>query len=159
MVDVFKISDDDIEGVVELSYMVGELHDNAMPEYFNRTSKDEHLRIIKNMMDDKNACILVAKDGSNVIGFACLYVQNNNNEGFKVRRVGYIYNFGVDEKYRRKGVGKKLIENVIEYFKNEGCGAVDLSVFMFNGGALDFYKKLGFEIIDVNMRMVLDDHK
>ena len=155
MVDVFKIGDDDINAVVELSYMVGKMHDDALPEYFNKTSKNEHLRIIKNMMNDKDACILVAKDEVNVIGFACLYVKKNEREGYKVNRVGYIYNLGVDEKYRRKGVGKKLLEKAIDYFKNNECEAVDLNVFMFNKEALEFYKSLGFDEIDVNLRKML----
>jgi ribosomal protein S18 acetylase RimI-like enzyme len=84
-----------------------------------------------------------------------LYVQKNERKGYKVNKIGYIYNFGVDESFRHKGIGKKLVESAIDYFKNNGCEAVDLNVFMFNSGALEFYKSLGFEVIDVNLRKML----
>ena len=152
---ISKILESDINDVAELSYMVGKMHDDALPEYFNKTTKTEHLRIIKNMVKDENAQILVAKIKEQVVGFACLYVQKNERKGYKVNKIGYIYNFGVDESFRRKGIGKKLVESAIDYFKNSGCEAVDLNVFMFNSGALEFYKSLGFSEIDVNLRKML----
>lgn len=155
MIEIFYIDENDINDVAELSFMVGKMHDDALPKYFNKTTKAEHLRIIENMIKDENAQILVAKNKKQVVGFACLCVQKNERKGYKVNKIGYIYNFGVDESFRRKGIGKKLVESAIDYFKDSGCEAVDLNVFMFNRGALEFYKSLGFEVIDVNLRKML----
>lgn len=146
------ISDDDLAKVAELSYMVGKLHDEKMPKYFNQTSQEEHLRIIEEMSRDENNYILVARIEDKVVGFACLGIINNEQKGYKVKRVGYIYNLGVDEEFRRTGVGRKLVESAIDYFKTNECEAVDLNVFWFNSEALEFYKKLGFEVLDVNLR-------
>lgn len=153
VIDFMK--DDEVNKVAELSYMVGKFHDDALPEYFNTTSKDEHYKIIENMKSNESAKILVARNKENVVGFACLFIQENEHSGYKVKKVGYIYNFGVMNKFRRKGVGKKLVESSVEFFKQNRCGAVDLNVFVFNAEALNFYKNSGFEMIDVNMRRYL----
>ena len=152
MISVFNICDDDVKDVAELSYMVGKLHDEKLPMFFNKTGKGEHLSIIESMIKDENAKILVAKIENKVVGFACLCVQKKERKGYKVNKIGYIYNLGVDEKYRRKGVGKKLVESAINYFRENGCEAVDLNVFWFNQEALKFYQNLGFDILDVSLR-------
>ena len=147
---------DEIKKVAELSYMVGKLHDENLPKYFNQTSQEEHLRIIEEMQRDKNCHILVARIKDKVVGFACFGIINNEQKGYKVKRVGVIYNLGVDEEFRRIGVGKELVYKAMEKFREEKCEAVDLNVFWFNKEALEFYKKMGFEVLDVNLRKGLE---
>lgn len=152
MIEVLEICDLDVKDVAELSFEVGKLHDEALPKYFNKTNKKEHLRIIECMRKDENAKILVAKDGEKVVGFICLGVAEDKRKGYKVKKLGEVYNLGVEESYRKKGVGKLLMEKGEEYFEEKGCEAIDLNVFWFNQNALAFLESLGFEKIDVNLR-------
>lgn len=51
----------------------------------------------------------------------------------------------VSEKFRGNNLGKKLVEEAIKVARNEWhCRVAYLSTFSFQ--ALDFYKKLGFEV-------------
>ncbi|PIS01381.1 MAG: GNAT family N-acetyltransferase [Chlamydiae bacterium CG10_big_fil_rev_8_21_14_0_10_35_9] len=50
----------------------------------------------------------------------------------------------VDSSFRRKGVGKKLIEKVHEYGKENGCSKATVTTMSFQ--APDFYKKLGYKV-------------
>ncbi|MDZ5761525.1 GNAT family N-acetyltransferase [Lyticum sinuosum] len=52
----------------------------------------------------------------------------------------------VDERYRRCGVGRKLIENLISYAKNFGCTYIILDTIMIQG-SVEFYHKMGFHTI------------
>ena len=42
---------------------------------------------------------------------------------------------------RNNGVGTALLEKMEEYFKNNGCEYVFISVFAYNEKALSFYDK------------------
>lgn len=75
------------------------------------------------------------------------YIENNKLIGFIHITSSFdeadIINIIVDDYYRKKGIGKKLIEYVIKRFKLK---ALNLEVRQSNP-AVDFYKKMGFEII------------
>ena len=53
------------------------------------------------------------------------------------------------EEYRGNGIGKILMNDILELLKNEGYKAVSLAVWKENY-AVDLYKKAGFEIIGEN---------
>lgn len=55
--------------------------------------------------------------------------------------IKYLY---VEEIYRRKGIGTRLILNLLEYGKQQGSTAIFVETMSFQ--ALGFYQKLGFEV-------------
>ena len=60
-------------------------------------------------------------------------------------RMFYIMTLGITDKYRKKGLGSKLVEKVIdEVEKDAQCGALYLHVITYNVEAIKFYEKLGF---------------
>lgn len=59
-------------------------------------------------------------------------------------RRGYIYHTAVSPEYRKRGIGKALVEKGIEGLKKEGISKVALVVFERNETGNKFWKKLGF---------------
>jgi GNAT superfamily N-acetyltransferase len=55
----------------------------------------------------------------------------------------YIEDIFVLEKYRRKGVGKKLFDYLKAVAKEEGCGRIEFTVLEWNTVAQQFYEKNG----------------
>ena len=55
--------------------------------------------------------------------------------------VGHIEDVVVDEKYRKRSIGKQLIEYAINFCKENGCYKIILSC---NDEVEEFYKKCGF---------------
>lgn len=51
----------------------------------------------------------------------------------------------VDTAYRKKGLGKQLMNAVHDYGKKSGCSMATVSTMSFQN-AKDFYEKLGYEI-------------
>jgi ribosomal protein S18 acetylase RimI-like enzyme len=73
-----------------------------------------------------------------------LYLDRSNDRlvGFAaVRRDGYILFLAVDNDYRGQGFGKRLVARVADDYGTVTCHARTT-----NGGALDFYDHLGFEV-------------
>jgi ribosomal protein S18 acetylase RimI-like enzyme len=55
-----------------------------------------------------------------------------------------VKNLFVFPQFRGQGVGTKLLEKALEFGRDNNCPFVVLETFNFQ--ALDFYKKLGFEV-------------
>jgi ribosomal protein S18 acetylase RimI-like enzyme len=56
-----------------------------------------------------------------------------------------IENLIIDEKYRKKGIGKLLFEEVKNYAKEANAKYIELNVWEFNKIAINFYNRLGMK--------------
>jgi ribosomal protein S18 acetylase RimI-like enzyme len=110
---------------------------------------------------------IVAADGPTAIGMALSYpssyhkITDETIGFFPNERLEHLRDFysshvpdswfldalGVDENYRRKGIGKKLIELTKEKAKDHGFGILSLIVFADNLPALALYKVHGFQVV------------
>ncbi|MHB1152391.1 MAG: GNAT family N-acetyltransferase [Eubacteriales bacterium] len=59
-------------------------------------------------------------------------------------RRGYIYHTAVNENFRKRGIGKALVETALFALKNEGIHKVALVAFQTNDLGNAFWKALGF---------------
>jgi GNAT superfamily N-acetyltransferase len=74
------------------------------------------------------------------IGFVLFF---HNYSTFLGRPGLYIEDLFVDEVYRRRGYGRRLLLHVARLAKERGCGRLEWSVLDWNESAINFYKKLG----------------
>lgn len=89
------------------------------------------------------AGIWVAEEDGKIVGFVA-----SDGNWFSKREgkvVGAIHELVILPEYRNKGIGKALVEKVIEYFKSRGLDTAELWVGDKNTQAFEFYKSLGFE--------------
>lgn len=88
--------------------------------------------------------IVAQKSGndSDIIG-VCELIRS-----WKSRNSAFIHSFYVDKGYRKKGVGKKLLQEVIANLKNDGFREIELTVDPGNKAANRLYKSFGFKRID-----------
>lgn len=59
----------------------------------------------------------------------------------------YIANVAVKKDYRKKGLGRILVENALKVAKDKGCSFITLEVRVSNLPAIALYEKCGFEKI------------
>jgi ribosomal-protein-alanine N-acetyltransferase len=129
--------------------------ENLVIERFDPISLNEILEIEKNAFEKKEAFpkeyflelskkwpegFLVAKLGGEIVGYAV---------GEKDKDSGLIVSVAVKKEWRRRGIGRKLIEKLLENFKKEGMKIVFLHVREENRDAINFYQALGFKIIEL----------
>jgi ribosomal protein S18 acetylase RimI-like enzyme len=78
-------------------------------------------------------------------------VYENNNKiigsisGNISENIGYIDDIVVFKNYRNGGIGKMLLLNELENFKDLGIYTVKLWIHEKNNPAINFYKKFGFK--------------
>jgi diamine N-acetyltransferase len=74
----------------------------------------------------------------------------------------YLWRFMIDERYQRRGVGRRAMELLLERWRGLGAAAATLSVVPTNPGAITFYESLGFVLTgeehggEVVMRLEFD---
>lgn len=59
-------------------------------------------------------------------------------------RRGYVYHLCVVEDQRKLGIGRQLVDAMLEGMRKEGISKVALVVFAYNDAANAFYEKIGF---------------
>jgi ribosomal-protein-alanine N-acetyltransferase len=129
-----------------------ELMENLLIEKFDPSNLNEILEIERNAFEKKKAFpkeyflelskkwpegFLVAKLGKEIVGYAI---------GEKGKDSGLIVSVAVKREWKGRGIGKRLVEKLLENFKKEGMEIVFLHVREGNKEAINFYQALGFKI-------------
>ena len=63
-------------------------------------------------------------------------------------RRGYVHHLAVDPSYQKKGYGKKIMEELIEIFRDMKVHKIHLLIQKTNRKVVKFYSKLGWETRD-----------
>ena len=94
--------------------------------------------------------------GESEIGHAWLNVTlEDGKEGGEFTRIGIIEDVFISDKYRSKGLGSELLQEVIEVAKEKRCVKL-LALSRFeNTRAHTFYERLGFTKYGLEFRMNL----
>ncbi|MFT3738965.1 MAG: GNAT family N-acetyltransferase [Breznakibacter sp.] len=88
----------------------------------------------------------------NYLGFLVQYGQMyvglancfENFSTFKAKPLLNIHDFIVDKSYQRMGIGRFLLDGIVEYAKKHGHCRVNLEVRSDNPAAMSLYRQLGF---------------
>ena len=69
--------------------------------------------------------------------------------GFAIQTISldqsHLLNIGIKERFRKKGLGQELLEQVIHASKSMGCKKIFLEVRVSNNPAIELYNKTGFK--------------
>jgi len=94
---------------------------------------------LKSVIRSKTKNIVVARKGSKLVGFGIMtYHEEQANLDL----------LGVKMIHRRRGIGKQIVQWLEEVAINAGIFNIFVQARKINNGAIKFYKKLGYEIID-----------
>lgn len=137
MLELFDISYDDIEIIKELWDKNRRYHENTS-QYFGETyrSMEFHQRIKAFSVFDKETMkITIAREEGNNIGYCISTAVDGKGE---------VESIHVDESCRGNGVGKKLVQEHLEWMREKGCKVIGVTVSQENEPTIGFYKSLGF---------------
>jgi len=81
---------------------------------------------------------ILAENKNEIVGYTIGQPKNDSTE---------IISLAVKPRFRQKGIGKKLINFLINYFKERGIKGILLHVRTENKTGVAFYRNLGFKIL------------
>lgn len=129
-----------------------EHHHRMYPEIFRPYVKEDITKAIKKMLDGRDAKAFVAYDGDEPAGYAIIFISRFNQNAFQnARSAMQVDQFAVMEKFRRKGVGKQLMDFLTELARKENIPRIDLNHWEKNDLARDFFGKEGFSYYNARM--------
>ena len=127
-----KLKLEDIQGLLELY--------KALTPFEN--SLEKSIKVYKDMLQDEQYLIIVAKEDNEVIGSAfgvcCKSIAVGGNPFLVIEDVI------IKDKLRGKGIGKKLMKALDEFAKEKHCVYAILVSSDYRKEAHVFYEKLGF---------------
>ena len=94
--------------------------------------------ILKSELENELSRYIVAKIDDEIVGFAGVIILPDDSE---------ITNIVTKKTMRKKGIGKHLLEKLIEISKEENKTEISLEVNEINEPAIRLYEKFGFEIV------------
>ena len=147
----------DIDRLNELLYQVQQLHAQKRPDIFKLGAKKYTTEELSAIIADDMTPIFVYEEDGVVMGYAfCIYQLTKENDQLYERKVLYIDDLCVDEPYRRRQIGKKLYEYVLDVARENGCDSVTLNVWRVNPEAEQFYRKMGMQPLKTDMETILN---
>lgn len=96
-----------------------------------------------NYLNDPNSITFVMSDNKAILGVASLHIIEK-----LTRKLGLIEDVAVSKNNRGLGIGKKLVEKLIQTGKEKKCDKIVLSSSEKNS---EFYEKMGFQKKELSM--------
>ncbi|SFD26464.1 diamine N-acetyltransferase [Chitinophaga sp. CF118] len=89
----------------------------------------------------------VVESNADIIGFATFFFTYYSWSG----KALYLDDLYITSAFREQGIGKQLLDTIIQLAKNEQCKKVRWQVSGWNANAISFYKKMGAIIDDTEI--------
>lgn len=137
--------EDELDRVNELRKQVNDLHVEGKPDVFKAGFNDELYNHIYDIWNDPEQEIVVADADGIICGFAVVHhIYKAENPFMFERDFIDVDEFCVDERFRRQGIATEIITFIKDYTKEKGFKRIELNMWEFNQGALEFYEAVGF---------------
>ena len=137
---------EDAERINELRRQVNELHVSGRPNHFKAGFGEELRKHVYMYLTDGIGYAAVDEEDGQIVGMVMVdYIDRPESPYRYAERFAHIAEICVDEKFRRQGVGKALMDFVKADAKEKGFPRIELDVWSFND-ALSFYEAEGFTV-------------
>lgn len=132
----------DIGFIVDNVNQFKELLD-VFAEVFEWNNSKTNTDYIAGVLENKSFLSLAATVNNKVIGGLTAYILPDYEN---CKSMIYIYDLGVKTSFQKKGIGKKLIQYLIEYARENDFEEIFVDTEQYNNeDAISFYKKTPFD--------------
>jgi ribosomal protein S18 acetylase RimI-like enzyme len=133
-IETFKIrpfTDSDISSILRIDKkLTGELR----PDYWQRK--------VATLDGSGTVILLIALSRNEVIGFLLAEIRSGE---FRQKRTGWITEIGVDPDFRRTGVGRMLMAEILHFFRQNQLDSVRTMVEWCDGDMVSYFTAMGFD--------------
>lgn len=106
---------------------------------------------VKTLILADDVLFLVAEVDGRIVG--CGNGQIRKNLKWAVNEyIGYVGLMYVEERYRRQGIARRIVESIVDWFHERDIQHITLQVYKDNTSAVDAYRCFGFRDFVLQMR-------
>jgi len=134
-IDIIPIQKKYMHDVIELVQSISEFKPN----------KDEYNSIWMSYNNQTNVHSIVALIDGKVVGYGTLIIETKIRGG----KLGHIEDIVSHNDFRKKGIGKAILESLFEIALDYGCYKVALACMEHN---MPFYEKCSYEFYGFSMQ-------
>lgn len=109
--------------------------------YSDRIKYEKFKEIYELKLKDPYSYYIVAIENNKVVGVLTAELQIKLH---REKKQCFIEDLVVDKECRNRGIGKALLQNAIDYAKNNECDVVELTSYLDNVNAARFYESNDF---------------
>ncbi len=144
-ISIPKITDWNV--INKIAVQVHDLHANWRPDVYKKVDavveKSELAELIQNKM------VYIASIKGIICGYMILKLNEVDNPVLEKKKYLVVDVIGVDEKFRRNGIGTSFLDFATMYAQSLGCTDLQLSVNDSNEAAIQSYEKFGFKVKNI----------
>jgi diamine N-acetyltransferase len=148
-----KANIEDLQFVQKLNYKLFDYEYNNFDSSLNMkwTFSEKAENYFKELIEE--GTIWVAEDNNKVIGYLAGRIKEKPT--YATKTLAELDNFYIDEEYRRKGIGKKLVEEFKKDCILRGIEEIKVTASYKNINAREFYKNNNFDNFEITYKMKL----
>jgi ribosomal protein S18 acetylase RimI-like enzyme len=142
-----RATSSDVERIAELRLLSQEHSEGANPVVWRITEDGKKLlkEKVENDLADSNIHVLLAEVDGEIVG--CVQGEVTRRSDYLPITVGHVSLIYVMKQFRRKGVGRRLMEELCRFFNSNKAEQLTVRYIIGNKEAEGFWRKLGFEPI------------
>ncbi|MCE4610875.1 MAG: GNAT family N-acetyltransferase [Desulfurococcales archaeon] len=147
---VREASEDDVDSIAVMVARLKTLNEELDPSFRVREDLlDAARQYVRTSINSSSVILLVADVGGETVGF--IRVELVDRVFYEPRIKALITDLYVKPEYRRRGVGKLLLESAIEEARKRGAGIISAVFPEGNVIAKSFYQNLGFKPLQLEL--------
>lgn len=145
-VDIEVARREDVKNISELWGDLAQLHER-LDSAFTPSSgwRQAYEGYLHALLDREDARVLVARGNGRILAYGIGRITLLP-PFFAERRRGFIQDVFTRLEHRRNGLGRRLVEALLDWLKGAGMETVELTVGSTNTDAIKFWEHLGFEV-------------
>jgi len=154
---VRRATPDDRAALGRLWQELMDFHGRLAPEAFALADDalSSWLGWLDKLLEDENRVVLVAQSEEGLVGYTHGAVEERPPV-YRERRHGTICEICVTEDWRRRGLGRKLVGALLDWFRERGLTEVHVGAAACNPVSKTFWREVGFQPHTVQMRRSIE---
>lgn len=145
-----------IENQVEINNLakqVHKLHVNWNSDMFLDVEQVIPIERLEKLLETES--IYIARLENKIVGYIIIDIKEKDNGFMRYRKILSIDTLCIDEKFRRKGIGTKMLEFAKRLGKEKNCTDMHLTVNPNNKNAIKVYENFGMKVNNISYMMKL----
>ena len=134
----------DIDAILDLWGELAQLHASLDPAFTPAAGwRPSYAGYLATLLDRPDARVLVAREGERSVGYGVARITILP-PFFADRRRGFIQDVFTRQGYRRRGIARRLVSELLDWLRGEAVAMVELTVATNNAEAIRLWESLGF---------------